>query len=269
MSGEKGDGPPEAQTTRARWALISDADVVAGIQRGDPWALDEFIVRFGRLLFDRARRLGIPRARCEDTVVRVIEAVGQRLAAGEIQIQSSVAAYLVRCFQREYARAEKTEQRRARILRERMQDSADTGEQFVQGSCSEYVIATSRGSDWEPAPIALAVERLATMIEDELTADEERLLTWVSNEVDLGALAREFGLKYDTLAKRIRRLRVRMRTAALRHAEHFALEERQALVRFFTRADRLYEAAVLTASIDTGSVSPVNPIDDPASRKDQ
>ena len=269
MSTEKRESPGETDSSRSRWAGMSDAELVAAVQGGERLALDEFIVRFGRLLFDRARRVGIGRLQCEDVVVRVIETVGQRLATGEIRIQSSAAAYLVRCFQREYARSEIAAKRRARVVRERIRDAAGTGEQVVQGLCSEYAIAASCGPDWEPLPIALAVERLATMVEDELTDDEERLLTWVSNEVDLGVIARGLGLKYDTLAKRIRRLRVRMRTAALRHAEHFELEERRALVRFFTRANQLSEAAALSASIDRGTTSPDRQVDDPLSGKDQ
>ncbi len=260
MSMKRDEGPDDKHTARDRCARMSDAELVAAVQEGDSPALDEFIVRFSRLLFDRARRLGIPRIQCEDAVVWVIETVAQRLALGEILIRSSVAAYLVRCFQREYARTEKKEQVRADMLRERMHDPARTGEHMVIGLCSEYAVGASRGPGWEPPPASLAVERLATMIEDELTADEERLLVWMSNEVDLSAIAREFGLKYDTLAKRVRRLRERMRTAALRHAEQFELEERKVLVRFFTRANRLYEAAVLSASIDPALVALATPV---------
>ena len=209
------------------------------------------------------------RSQSEDAVTRVIEGVGQRLAAGELQIRSSVPAYLVRCFLREYARGEKADQKRSRLLRERTIEAAGNGERLVQGLCSEYAINASRGPDWEPPPLSLAVERLATMIEDELTAEEERLLVWMSNEVDVSTIAREFGLKYDTLAKRIRRLRARMRAAAVRHAEHFALEERRALVRFFTRANHACEAAALSASLGASADLPGATDDDPASRGNQ
>ena len=262
-------GPRERESAADRAAGLSDAELVAALERGHSTALDEFITRFSRLLFDRAHRLGISRLQCEDVVVRVIETLGQRVMLGEIRIQSSVAAYVVRSFQREFARSEVRARTRARALRERLHDPAGTGERLVQGLCSEHALVSSRGPGWEPPPVSIAVERLASMIEDDLTADEERLLAWVSNEVDLGAIARELGLKYDTLAKRIRRLRERMRAAALRHAEHFGLEERRALVRFFTRADRLYEAAALSAGIDRRSVSPAAPIQGPGSGEDE
>src|SRR5687768_16455587 len=89
MSKERDPASRDAETAGGRWARMSDAELVAAMQDREALALDQFIVRFSRLLLYRARRLGIARFHCEDAVLRVIEAVGLRLATGEIRIQSS------------------------------------------------------------------------------------------------------------------------------------------------------------------------------------
>ncbi len=234
---------------QARYAAMSDAELVTGIQLDDRFAVDEFIARFHRLLLNRAWRVGIRRELCDETIIMLLERVIAAIAIGRLKIHTSVSAYLVQAFQREYAKVERSRRARARLLRENAADYVGTGEVAMMGLISEYSVQASRGPGWEPQPLPLAVERLASMIDEELTEEHQRFVLYVANEVSIRDLAAEFDLTYEVLAKRITRLREKMREAALRHAEQFRLEDRAYLATFFNRANRLYEAAVLAASV--------------------
>ncbi len=237
------------QEREAAYAAMTEAELAAGIQLDDRWAMDEFVRRYHRLLLNRAWRAGIPRQLCEDTVLLVLQRVIEAIALGRLTVRTTLAAYLVASFRHEYRRAERVRRERQRLLRRDAGDPAGTGAGCTLGLISEYSIRASHGPDWEPLPIPAAVERLASMIEEELSEEEQRFLVWVANEVSIRELATEFEATYEGLRKRIWRLRERMREMALRFAEQFTLTERAQLKAFFTRSQRLHEAAVMEASL--------------------
>jgi hypothetical protein len=245
----RADGERRRREREARHAAMTEAELIAGIQLDDRWAIDEFVRRYHRLLLNRAWRAGIAAQWSEDTVVQVLQRVLERIALGRLSVRTSLAAYLVAAFWHEYRKVERVRRERERLLRRNLADPAGTREGYTVGVVSQYSVRASHGPEWEPLPIPLAVERLASMLEDELSEDEQRFLIWVANDLSIRELAKEFDTDYETLRKRIWRLRERMRETALRFADHFRLEERMELERFFERAQRLYEAAMMEASV--------------------
>ena len=81
-----------------------------------------------------------------------------------------------------------------------------------------------------------ALERLASMIEEGLTADEEQILSWVARWVPQSDIAEWLGITHGALRNRVMRLRARLKEVAMQYAATFTGTERAELSDFFRRA---------------------------------
>ena len=109
-------------------------------------------------------------------------------------------------------------------------DSAPVG-----GSVSQAALRESQGPGADRTPASTAVERLASMVEEGLTAEEELILSWVSRWVPQSDIAEWLGITHGAARNRVMRLRARLKDVALQHAATFTGRERSELADFFRR----------------------------------
>lgn len=118
------------------------------------------------------------------------------------------------------------------------------------GGCSEYTLRSSSGPDWEEAPLAGALGRLANVLEGGASPEERRLLGWMSREVPHHEIARALGIGRSGASQRVRRLRARLLAAATRHACHMNAHDRAELLRFFRRTGAYDDAELAHLEVE-------------------
>jgi RNA polymerase sigma factor (sigma-70 family) len=219
-------------------ARASDAALLEAMRRGDSAAYQEYLLRFQPILLDQARRARIPAAERDDCVLELLGDVAARLALPEAPTPRSLAAYLVTSFRRRHFNALRDDARRARREEEASALPDEGGEGVVAGACSEGTRRASRGPAWEQDDPAPALDRLAQVLDAELTEAERLVLVWVSHRVPQREIATWLGVSYAAAAQRICRLRQRLRASAARYVAALPAAERDEVARFLRRAER-------------------------------
>ena len=225
--------PAVSHTPRA---ALGERELIGAMRRGEAAAFREFLLRFGPLLLEHARRLGIPAAEREGYAVEVLGDAASGLAAGGVRPPRSLAAYLVTALRHRVLNAQRGRVRRERLAHAAAGEGEPAAERVVAPACSEHAIRSSRGPDWDGAPLPSALARLAVALDDRLSDSERLLLVWVSHHVPHRQIARWLDISYAAAAQRIWRLRERLRRAALEHAAGASADDRAELERFFRRA---------------------------------
>jgi hypothetical protein len=105
----------------------------------------------------------------------------------------------------------------------------------IEGLISEATRRASAGPDYDRTPASPALERLASMLEQGLSDDEELLFSWVSRWVPQSVIAEWLGVTHGAVRNRVMRLRARLKDATLQHAASFTGRERVEIEEFFRR----------------------------------
>ena len=214
---------------------LDEVALVLAMRRGDAGALDEFLIRYDRLLFDRARAARIARIDCEDCITELLEEVAEGIVSNRLRQITSLSGFLVRSFRNRYANLVLARDRRDAHVAEGVDGSGYAAAAQIGGS-SEHAQRSSRGPEWQPWPITPAIDRLASALDEGLTAEERLILGWLSNHVPQRIIAEWLGMSYAGATQRIWRLRERMREMLMRHSVRTTAVERRELDRFFRRA---------------------------------
>ncbi len=226
-----------ASRIEARWdAATADATLVEGMCAGEERAYSEFVRRWQPLLSDAGRRQGIPAGVRDDLVTDVLVDAAATFGAGR-PAPRAMAAYLVAALRNRARNAYRDAARRA--ARE-----GAAGE-FDDGGASDLELV---GRSPFPAPDAAfepgtgeltnpVLATLATALIQGLAPDDRLLLIWVGHRVPHRDIAAWLGLGRAAVAKRVERLRTRLRQAAVARLAHADPATRAELLRFFQRAD--------------------------------
>lgn len=217
---------------------LDDAALVRAVSAGVPDALEEFMTRFRRLLFDEAAGQGIAPADCDDCVSEVLSKIVTLLIAGRIGAPRAPARYVVQSFWNRWrSTREEVERRRDRFDAALVPAPGD-GEWVIAGACSEHAWRASRGADADEDEdtISPVLERLVSAFDEGITDEERTILGWLGRHVSQREIADWLGVSYAAATRRIWRLRERLREAAIRYADSLDLAERRELMRFFRRS---------------------------------
>jgi DNA-directed RNA polymerase specialized sigma24 family protein len=212
-----------------------EQELVAGMRRDEPDAYREFFECFRPLLLAEARRRGVQPALCQEMVDECLDDVAMRLRRYTTPVPRSLVPYLVRALRIHRLALRRSERRRASGEHDGEMADGEPGARLI-GSLSQAAVRASAGPDGERTPASSAVERLASMIEEGLTEEEELILSWVSGWVPQSHIAEWLGITHGAARNRVMRLRARLKEVALQHAATFTGREHAELADFFRRA---------------------------------
>ena len=213
---------------RAAW----EQDLVARMRRDEPEAYREFFRYFRPLLIAEARRLRIQPALWQELADECLDDVAMRLRRYTTPIPRSLAPYLVRALRIHRLALRRDERRRADGDGDRSETDPAAP---LTSALSQDALRASAGPDHEPTPASTALERLASMVEEGLSREEEVLLSWVSRYVPQSDVAQWLGISHGAARNRVMRLRARLKEVALQHVATFTGRERDELREFFRR----------------------------------
>jgi len=217
-----------------RRRIAWEQDLVAGMRRDEPDAFKEFFGCYRPLLMAEARRLRVQPALCQEMVDECLDDVAMRLRRYTTPIPRSLAPYLVRALRLHRFALRRGERRRFDSERDGETSDDDPTAPLVS-SLSQAALRASAGPDGERTPASTALERLASMIEEGLSEEEESILSWVSRWVPQSDIADWLGITHGAARNRVMRLRARLKDVALQHAATFTGRERIELADFFRR----------------------------------
>lgn len=243
---EAGVGRPGPRVRMKRVAAerpyraLTDSQLVTAMQCGQGAALAEFIVRFWRLLLDRGRRMGFASAEASDIAYEVLEDIAIAIAEGSAP-PASLSGYLVGTFRNRCLNHRRRHQQRERAVHEGADESAGEGERTLWGACSQHLLHSVQGPDWESAPLAPVLERLVSAFDEGTTEEERLILQWISDFTSQREIAAWLGVSYAAATQRIRRLRERLREAAARYARALDGAEQRELQQYFRRWSFVYD----------------------------
>jgi DNA-directed RNA polymerase specialized sigma24 family protein len=214
---------------------LPETQLIDALRRNETASLDEFLIRYHKLLFDRARAAGIHRLDCEDCITELLEEVAEAIILGRMKQIRSLSGFLVRSFRNRYANIVLSITRRGAHVAEGVDGPGYVALAQVDGS-SEHTRRMSAGPEWEAWSMTPAIERLVTTLDDGITDEERVILGWLSNQVPQRLIATWLGTTYAATTQRIWRLRERLREMLIRHSLQTTAIERRELDRFFRRA---------------------------------
>jgi DNA-directed RNA polymerase specialized sigma24 family protein len=215
---------------RAAW----ERELVARMRRDEASAYREFLRTFRPTLMDEARRLRVQPALRDEIVDECLDDVALQLRRETTAIPRALAPYLVRALRLHRLKQYRGERRR----RDREMEGAASGYDPaapMAGVISEATRRASAGPDYERTPASPALERLATMLEEGLSDEEQVLFSWVSRWVPQSVIAEWLGVTHGAVRNRVMRLRARLKEATLQHAASFTGRERVEIEDFFRR----------------------------------
>ena len=230
---------------------LSEPALIDAMRAGEGRAIEEFILRYQRLLFDRAKSAGIRRPDCEEAIADVVQDVARLIAGRRLRPTQEMAGYMVRCFFHRLAKEGLERQRRRELVREGSEEAPGDDESAVLGALSEHTLRSSRGPNWEYIPLSAPLRKLASIIEEGISPEEEQLLGWHSKYVPIREIAEWLGVSYATAAQRSWRLRRRLRDVALQYASTFSRNEWREIAAFFDRCSITYDRALRQKPDDT------------------
>ena len=244
--GHDRDGPNDRRPIQPKvnYRELSEPALIGLMRAGHGRAVEEFIVRYQRLLFDRAKTAGLRRRDCEDAIVDVVVDVAMLVVGGRLRPTQELAGYVVRSFFNRLADDVVERKERRRLVREGSEEAPGVDESAVPGTVSEHSLRSSHGPDWEYIPLSAPLSKLASLIEEGLTGEEGQLLGWHSKYVPLRQIATWLGVSYSAAAQRSWRLRRRLRETALQYASTFSRREWRAIAAFLDRCAVTYDDAV-------------------------
>ena len=210
-----------------------EQELVAGMRRDEPDAFMEFFRSFRPLLLEEARRLRVQPALCQEMVDECLDDVATRLRRYTTPVPRALAPYLVRALRLHRLALNRGDRRR--VAGERDGVAGEEPDAPLAGSVSEAALRDSAGPGHERTPASTALERLASMVEEGLSEEEEVLLAWVSRWVPQSEIAEWLGITHGAARNRVMRLRARLKEVALRHVASFTSRERVELADFFRR----------------------------------
>ena len=220
--------------TIERRRVTWEQDLVAGMRRDEPEAYREFFRYFRPLLIAEARRLRIQPALWQELADECLDDVAMRLRRYTTPIPRSLAPYLVRALRIHRLALRRDERRRADGEGDGDRSETDPAAPLTS-ALSQDTLRASAGPDREPTPASTALERLASMVEEGLSREEELLLSWVSRYVPQSDVAQWLGISHGAARNRVMRLRARLKEVALQHVATFTGRERDELREFFRR----------------------------------
>jgi hypothetical protein len=243
--GRDKDGPNDHRPMRPKinYGALSVAALIDAMRAGHARAIEEFILRYQRLLFDRAKTAGLRRRDCEEAIADVVQDVAMRVVAHRLRPTRELGGYVVRCFFNRLADDAMERKERRRMVREVSEEAPGASESAVLGAISQHTIRSSHGPDWDYLPLSAPLKKLASMIEEGLSGEEEQLLAWHSGYVPLREIASWLGVSYATAAQRSWRLRHRLRVIAMQYASRFSPKEWLEITAFLDRYAIAYDRA--------------------------
>jgi DNA-directed RNA polymerase specialized sigma24 family protein len=172
---------------------------------------------------------------CDEIVDECLDDVAMRLRRYTTPVPRSLAPYLVRSLRLHHLAQRRGDRRRS--LDERDAAASDTvpSEAAVLSVVSVAAVRASAGEYAERHVGSTALERLASMVEEGLTDEEELILSWVSRWVPQRLVAEWLGISHGAARNRVMRLRARLKEIAMQHAASFPARERLELDEFFRR----------------------------------
>jgi len=217
-----------------RRRIAWEQKLVAGMRRNESEAYNEYFRCFRPLLIAEARRLRVQPALCQEIADECLDDVAMRLRRYTTPVPRSLAPYLVRALRIQRLSWRRDERRR--LEGERVgETSNDDPKAPLVGSLSQAALRASAGPDGDRTPASTALERLASMVEEGLSTEEELILSWVSCWVPQSDIAEWLGITHGAVRNRVMRLRARLKDVALQHAATFTGRERRELAEFFRR----------------------------------
>lgn len=240
----RGDG----ERRRVAW----EQELVMGMRRDEPEAFMEFFRAFRPLLLSEAHRLRVQEGLCDEMVDECLGDVAMRLRRHTTPVPRSLAPYLVKALRLHRLMVRRRDIRWADPSRSSDAHGFDASDTLA-GSVSEAAVRDSRGPDLECLPGSSALERLATMVEEGLSAEEETLLAWVSHWVPQSTIAEWLGISHGAARNRVMRLRARLKEAALQHVLTFSPRERTELMDFFRRTFSTKQFGALAESVSAAA----------------
>jgi DNA-directed RNA polymerase specialized sigma24 family protein len=205
------------------------------MRRYEAAALREFFTRFQPFLMREAYSMRIQAALCDEAVTQCLDDAAVSLMRHTMPIPRSLAGYLLTGFRHDVINARRDERQRQLHQRAAVREGTVAGEWIVPEASSEHALRASRGPAHQDDALDPVLARLAATLDEGLTADERRLLTWVGHWVPQRLIASWLGIGYGAVRARVLRLRDRLRGAAARYAGSLSAEEQRELQRFFRR----------------------------------
>lgn len=243
--GRDRDGPNDQRPLRPKvnYAALSETALIDAMRAGHARAIEEFILRYQRLLFDRAKTAGLHRRDCEDAIADVVQDVAMRVVGRRLCPTQELGGYVVRCFFNRLADDATDRKERRRMVRELSDEAPGVDESAVMGAISQHTLRSSHGPDWDYIPLSVPLKKLASMIEEGLSREEEQLLGWHSKYVPLREIASWLGVPYATAAQRSWRLRHRLQETVMQYASRFSPTEWLKITAFLDRCAAAYDRA--------------------------
>ena len=224
------------QSPGESWRTMADTALVDAMRASDACAWAEYHARFRPLLELYGRRIGISAWFLDEYVATALDDAALHLTASTTAPPRLLAGYLCRVLRNHALMARRAEQRRDRHQR----DAADVryGEHAVRSLCSEHALRVSDGAsmtlvdgEGERADFNSGRTALAAALRARLSVEERRLIAWVEDAVPCREIAGWLGITYDAAAKRIARLKQKLRALAPECITTLDDEQRRELAR--------------------------------------
>src|SRR5688500_7386077 len=160
--GRDRDQPNDQRPIRPKvnYAALSEAALIDAMRAGQARAIEEFILRYQRLLFDRAKTAGLRRRDCEDAIADVVQDVAMRVVALRLRPMQELGGYVVRCFFNRLADDATERKEHRRMVREVSEEAPGADESAVLGAISQHTLRSSHGPDWEYIPLSAPLKKL-------------------------------------------------------------------------------------------------------------
>jgi len=217
---------------------MKDYDIVVAMRRGEAAAFEQYVDRFHRILLDYARRAGVPPMERDELVSELLDDVAIQLMTRHGPLPQNPRMYLLSALRHKLLNRKRGSERRRRMVSEAARAAygdRDPAAGEMAAGCSEEMQRTSRGPEWEDAPLPNVLERLAGRLSEALSADERQLLVAVAENIPQREIAEWLGVSYALARKRLERLRARLTGVAMHYANSLEPDDARELQRFFHR----------------------------------
>jgi DNA-directed RNA polymerase specialized sigma24 family protein len=202
----------ERRDVAADVATLGDRALVAAMRGEERRALVEFYRRFRPVLLVAVARLGGAVPDGDALVEDVLTDAAVHFIGTLTPVPQSVAGYLVRGLRNRVLNDVRSRGRLAQLVREAA-DPVPDAESIVAGCSSEYARRASAGPGRDEGEGALSpmVARVAAVIDAAMTDEERVVATWLAHGVTQRQIAEWLGITEAAAAKRVSRLRARLR----------------------------------------------------------
>ena len=220
---------------RASYRELDEVMLMDAMRRRDDRAIEEFMTRYQRLLNERVRQWRMSLDDAHDAIVELVDDMAVLIMSGRLNPKRSLSGYIVTSLRSRLAQQLKSDGSRSAAEDLAAVDANAHGERVIPSALSESTLRASRGPEWTSPSASLAMCRLVSMLDDEMSEEERRILDWLGNYISQRDICDWLGVSYTTGTQRIWRLRDRLREAVTRYESHFSFKERSELLHFFRR----------------------------------